>query len=122
LLLALLIGVSILVVPSIGILLYVAKSHPVYADSLSRLESDERVRRTLGTPLRPSLWTYARIVRGSGTWRFSVTGSLREAAVVVSARHQDQGWALQYVLVKPAGDARGFSLPLRDAKVAADGR
>jgi len=112
-LLALLIGLSILIVPSVGVLLYVAKSHAVYAESLGRLEASETVQRIVGAPLRPSLWTYARIVRGSGSWRYSVAGPKGKADVVVSAKKRPEGWIMEYILVKPQGAERSFSLEAR---------
>lgn len=119
-LLAVLIGISILVVPSLGVLLYVAKSHVVYADSLGRLEASDTVQRTVGAPLRPSLWTYARIVRGSGTWRYSVAGPTGEADVVVSAKRRPEGgWRVEYILVKPEGAERSFSITAREPETGA---
>jgi hypothetical protein len=120
LLLALLVGVSILVVPSMALFQYLAKSHPVYGKSLDLLRSHGDVRRRLGEPLRPSLWTYARVARRSGSWRFSVAGPRGRAGVIVSATRRDGGWYVEYIFLKPEGGERMTSLELPADRRASD--
>lgn len=108
--LAVLLGVGILVVPSLIIFQAVVHRHPALNEGLRLMQADPAAAEILGRPMKSSLWKYGRSCRGRATFIFRVSGPRGEGKATVSATLVEKNWRINYILLSAPG-GRTVSLP-----------
>ena len=107
---AIVIGISILVIPSLIVFQLLVHRHPAYRTGISLVQQDSDAKKLLGEPIEVARWAYGRSYHGAANFKFRVSGPRGKAEVVLSAEREDASWRIRYILLKPAG-GRFISLP-----------
>jgi hypothetical protein len=107
--LAVLLGIGILVIPSLIIFQAVVHRHPALKAGIRLMQADGSAREILGEPMETSLWKYGRSRRGAATFRFRVSGPRGTAKATVSATLVGRKWRINYILLS-APDRKTVSL------------
>ena len=99
---AVLIGISILVLPSFAVMYWYAHSHDIYRNSLQTIQSSALARNLLGENIKPSPFVYVRISEriGNGEARYRVSGSNGTAVAEVSAKKVGEEWQFRWIWLR----------------------
>lgn len=103
LVISLVVGLGIIVIPSVGAMLWITHSHDIYRTSLAIIRQSPEAERLIGTGIEPGLWISMRTSnkKNSGSAEYKVSGTRGAAEAIVSARRRDGEWLMHYIWLKP---------------------
>lgn len=108
----LLVGLVILIVPLVLMVQILARTHPVYQQSLDYLEADSVATKLLGTPLSTGWWVDNRSGRFNAAMIYYVEGRHQSGHILVKGKNTGVDWKVTSVTLMMEDSGRELAIYL----------
>ncbi len=100
-LLGIVIGIAILLIPSLVGIQWFSRTHPVYQRGLEIVRGSQVAIGMIGEPIETGWWVTGLARRNTSEFRVTLSGSRGEAEAIINGKRVEGKWTLRYVWLKP---------------------